>query len=235
MRNDRHISSTSSGRGVSLACAWLTALYLLGGLAGGLAVALPISVLPVPGEPHLVRNVLSGAFLFVVLVVASVGWGRSIASRTGCPDNRRMGWVAAMSFAPTLVLVGTVLGVMEPLFIRLGAAEGLPIHVIFTLLFVPSAFFVAAVTAFAMGWSLNGAPLALKLAWQTGLAAAVAFFAADVLMDSIGWRVGAPGAAQRATMLTVTLVGTLAAALAGGAALGFTVHQTTPSRETSDR
>jgi len=39
-------------------------------------------------------------------------------------------------------------------------------------------------------------------------------------MESLGWIVGAPNAAARATMLTVMSLGNIAAALAGGAVLG---------------
>jgi hypothetical protein len=40
-------------------------------------------------------------------------------------------------------------------------------------------------------------------------------------MDKAGWRIGAPDAARRATMIVVTSLGALAAALAGGAVLGY--------------
>ena len=86
---------------------------------------------------------------------------------------------------------------------------------------MPAAFFVAGITAFAIGVALGDIALALRLAAWTGLAAAAAFFVADILMDLAGWRVGAPGAAERATMLTVMMVGNLAAAAAGGAMLAI--------------
>jgi len=57
------------------------------------------------------------------------------------------------------------------------------------------------------------------------LAAGLAFLAADLTMDALGWRVGAPGAAERATMITVLLVSSLGAALAGGAAIGLLLSQ----------
>ncbi|MFQ5890957.1 MAG: hypothetical protein ACE5JR_13075 [Gemmatimonadota bacterium] len=100
------------------------------------------------------------------------------------------------------------------------SGSALPIHVVFTILFVPAAFFVAGVTALAVGVALKDWARAGRLAVCTGLAAAAAFLAVDVLMDLAGWRVGAPGAASRATMLTVTLAGSLAGALAGGGVLG---------------
>jgi hypothetical protein len=59
------------------------------------------------------------------------------------------------------------------------------------------------------------------MAWLAGAAAALAFLAANLLMESRGWVVGAPGAAERNTMIAVLLVGMIAAALAGGAVLGL--------------
>jgi hypothetical protein len=44
-------------------------------------------------------------------------------------------------------------------------------------------------------------------------------------MEGAGWVVGAPRAAERFTMLTVMFVGNLAAALAGGALLGWQLHR----------
>ena len=44
-------------------------------------------------------------------------------------------------------------------------------------------------------------------------------------MEALGWQIGGPGAAERATMLTVLFVSNLGAALAGGAVLGLTLTQ----------
>jgi hypothetical protein len=47
-------------------------------------------------------------------------------------------------------------------------------------------------------------------------------------LEALGWQVGGPGAAARATMLTVLFVSNLGAALAGGAMLGLRLaHQFT--------
>jgi hypothetical protein len=43
----------------------------------------------------------------------------------------------------------------------------------------------------------------------------------NLLMEAAGWVVGAPGAAERATMLTVMFAGNLGAALAGGAVMAI--------------
>jgi hypothetical protein len=50
-------------------------------------------------------------------------------------------------------------------------------------------------------------------------------------MELAGWQVGAPGAAQRATMLVVTGLGAFAATLAGGATLGAMIFSRAPSQQ----
>ncbi len=58
------------------------------------------------------------------------------------------------------------------------------------------------------------------MALWAGLAAATAFLAADIVQDLLGRRVGAPGAERTATMLTVTFLGNIMAAFAGGGVMG---------------
>ena len=54
----------------------------------------------------------------------------------------------------------------------------------------------------------------------TGLTASLSFLIIDLLLDTLGMRVGAPGAAERFTMLTVAFLGSTAAAFSAGAILG---------------
>jgi hypothetical protein len=67
---------------------------------------------------------------------------------------------------------------------------------------------------------LYRAAFGLRLAIPAGLAAAAAFLAVDLVMDALGWRVGAPDAGRRATMVVVTAIGLLAAATSAGGAIG---------------
>ena len=207
-------------RQTATVCARVTVLYLLGGLVLGLGLALALNALPMHAPPG-AKNVLSGLIFLAVMTAASVAWGREIGRRTGCPDVRRIGGATAVSFGPAVIVAGVALTILEGVVLERGTGPGVPVHVAFTLLFVPAAFFVAGITAFAIGVALGDIALALRLAAWTGLAVAAAFFVADILMDLAGWRVGAPGAAERATMLTVMMVGNLAAAVAGGAMLAI--------------
>jgi hypothetical protein len=48
-------------------------------------------------------------------------------------------------------------------------------------------------------------------------------------MEALGWQVGGPNAAARATMLTVMFAGNAGAALIGGAWLGWRLHAMRPA------
>jgi hypothetical protein len=112
----------------------------------------------------------------------------------------------------------SLLGLESVVVERFGAR--LPIHRAFTLLFVPTAFLIAGVGGWALGRGLRDMALAWRLWWGAGLAAGAAFLVVNLVMESAGWVVGAPGADERATMLVVMFSGNLAAALAAGAVIG---------------
>ena len=76
------------------------------------------------------------------------------------------------------------------------------------------------VSAWAIGRGLRDNALAWSLFWRVGLAAGGAFLAVNLIMQAAGWVVGAPGAAERATMLTVMGLGNIGAALGGGGVMG---------------
>jgi hypothetical protein len=146
-------------------------------------------------------------------------WGGVMGRMAGATETRRLVWAGVLGFGPiTLVTALTLAAVEPPLVARFGADAG--IHRIFTLLFVPSAFLIAGVSAWAVGRGLRDNALARSLFWRVGLAGGLAFLAVNLLMQSLGWVVGAPGAAERATMLTVMALGDVAAAVAGGGLMG---------------
>jgi hypothetical protein len=104
------------------------------------------------------------------------------------------------------VLAIIVLGRLEVEFVQRGGTT-LPIHVLFTLLFVPAAFICAFVIGAALGLALGDGRWAAGPAghpWRAGRG--VAFLTLNVLQDLLGRRVGGPNAAATATMITVTLV-----------------------------
>jgi len=93
---------------------------------------------------------------------------------------------------------------------------------VYGFLFVPAVFFVASSAVLVLGAGLRiDKNRRWRLALTCGIAAAAAHLVVYRMMDRAGWRIGAPDAARRATMIVVTSLGALAAALAGGATLGY--------------
>ena len=80
-------------------------------------------------------------------------------------------------------------------------------------------------SSLALGWALGRSRAARALALRVGLTAALAFLAVNLGMEALGWQIGAPGAEERGTMITVLIVSNVGAALAGGALVGMIVTQ----------
>ena len=196
----------------------LTARYLFGGLVVGVGLGLLLS--PFPAQRP-AQYVLATVTALAVISAAGAGWGHAMGRLAGSPEPRRMAWAGALAFAPTVVIAGITLGLLEGALVGRASGQGIPVHVVFTLLFVPTAFLVAAVGGLSVGIGLRRVDLAGKLALGAVTCAAVAFLAVNLIMDAIGWRVGAPGAAQLATMLPVTALGCLTATLAAGGFIGL--------------
>lgn len=154
--------------------------------------------------------------------VGGAVWGVLMGRLVGITDRRRLAIAGALGYAPITIALAILLQVLEPIALAyLGAV--IPLHRIFTLLFVPSAFLITGVSACALGIGLGGRVLASALWWRAGLAAAVVFLLVNLTMDTAGWVVGAPGAGERLTMLTVLFTSNLGAAIAGGTAMGLTL------------
>jgi hypothetical protein len=156
----------------------------------------------------------------IFLIAGSALWGMWMGQLAGYPARRRMAWAGALGFAPITVLLALLLSLLE-----ISGLErfNLPIHYLFTLLFVPTAFLIAGTGGLAIGLGLHNPHLGWRMAWYAGLAGAATFLVVNLMMDALGWRVGGPGAEERMTMLTVMFGGDLAAALVAGAVLGWMV------------
>ncbi len=163
---------------------------------------------------------LTVVLLLIFLAAAAGGgalWGWALQRLTGRGEARRMAQAGALSFAPLVLGVALTLGSLEPV-----AAEvlPLPIHRVFTVMFVPAVFLVVAVNGWALGQALQDRALSFQLALSGGLMAALAFAAVNLTLDAFGFRVGAPFAAQRATMLVTAFSSNAGAALLAGAVMG---------------
>jgi hypothetical protein len=207
-------------------CAFQTVATLFGGLLVGLIVG-DIVFRLIPGSS--VENVKIGHALIAAVpalagfMAGGTAWGVQMGRLAGVPGVRRMALAGMVGFAPITIMLAAGLGLAEPVIVG-SLAEVAPIHRVFTLLFVPSAFLIAGVSAYAIGREIGGNGLARSLLWRVGVVAGVTFLLINLLMESLGWVVGAPAAAERATMITVLAVSNLGAALAGGAALGRFIY-----------
>jgi hypothetical protein len=212
----------SEVRRAMLRGAWLTAMILLGGLVASIGLGNVIFHL-LPGSnvmaPRPLHAIIGAIPTTAALVGVAAAWGIRMGTLAQAPDRRRLAIAGVLGVVPvTVVLVFALLGLEKLAVDRFGAR--LPIHRVYTILFVPTASLIAGVACWVLARGLRDRELARSLPWRAGLAAGVAFLAVNLAMEAAGWVVGAPGASERATMVVVTCVGALAAALAGGAMAG---------------
>ncbi len=201
----------------------LTVLSLFGGLLLGVLVGNVIfDVLPGHNvqNPDPVHVILPAVSTLAVFLAGSAVWGMLMGRLAQATNRRRMALAGMLGFAPITIGLGILLQILEPIALQ-QFGDRLPLHRMFTLFFVPTAFLISGVSAWAIGIGLKNRPLARTLFWRVGFAVALAFLILNLVMEASGWVVGAPRAADRFTMLTVMFVGDLGAALAGGAMLGW--------------
>lgn len=200
----------------------LTLLTLFGGLLAGLVLG-DIVFRLIPGSS--VEDVKLGHAAIAAIpalagfLAGGAAWGVQMGKIAQASDTRRMGIAGMLGFGPISILLAFGLGVAEPQIVAAIGAET-PIHRIFTLLFVPTAFLIAGISAWSIGRGLGDNALATSLLWRVGLSAALTFLLINLVMEALGWVVGAPGAGQRATMVTVLALGNVGAALVGGGVMG---------------
>lgn len=198
-----------------LASAVVTVVSLGGGMIAGFAIAAIVNGLPfhaaqqLAGIPAL-AGVLGGGAL----------WGFLLARIHNIPNRRRASIVGSLSFGLGMIGAVLLLAALERVLVEQQRIPGLPVHVIFTLLFVPVTFLVATLGGSAILLVRGDRTHWFRSALATGLAASLSFLIVDLVLDILGMRVGAPGAEERVTMLTVAFLGSAAAALSGGAVLG---------------
>ena len=207
---------------VALKSGLSTAFFLVGGMLLGGFIGF-ISESLVPHATTLVRTLIAAPIVILIMAGGSVAWGWNMAIQTGSSEKKRMAWAAVLSFVPALVILATILPIIEITLFENAAHPVLPIHILYTVLFVPTAFIISGITSYALGLAHSDPQLARRLSLRAGTAGALAFLFINTLMEFLGWQVGAPGAAERATMITVTMVGNAGAALMGGAVLGVSL------------
>jgi hypothetical protein len=191
-------------------------LWLVLALPAGIACVLLVSQLL--GTDLTVE---SPVFFIPFLTAFALGgglWARSLGRIAGYTS-----WpfivAGAIGVAGPTRLIFAALSWVEVNLARI-VGLGLPIHVAFMLVFAAAALLLAGSGGLALGLGLRSARLAGRLALAGGGAGALAFLVVALGFDLIGFRVGAPNAELRATMLVVSIVGLWATALAGSAAIG---------------
>ena len=211
-------------------CALLTAVILIPGAILGIAVSGAVNQ-TLPGNPtdpiKLALTVLSA---FAGMFVGGAVWGWSISRITKVAAGRRVAVAGGIGFGLCALVVILTLGFLEDLIVTQQRGPQLPIHNVFTMLFGPAAAIITGASGAALGFGLRARALAGRLAWMCAISGGCAFLVVNLTLDGLGWRVGAPGAEARATMLTTALLGNLLAALAGGAVIGRVVGARTTSR-----
>jgi hypothetical protein len=199
----------------------LTVLVLAGGLIASFMVGFATFQMlsgPVPGA---LTFTLALLVFSASTLLSSALWGVGMARLAQVPASRHVAWAGIRGFVPITLLLIFGLQAAEPIVFR----TNLPLHRVFTTLFVPSAGLIAGTSSLVLGWALGWGRAASGVALRVGLTAALAFLAVNLAMEVLGWQVGGPGAAERATMLTVLFVSNGGAALVGGAVLGMTLAQ----------
>ena len=214
MEIDGAVHAERTASGVAVRAGLATVFYLAGGLALGLILGIAVSKVPLHVD-QLLKNIGGALGLLTLVSLASHRWGSTMAGLSGWGDRPRGARIGGLSF-PIVLLVGALaLSAGEGL-----SAIGIPIHILYGALFIPTSILIVAAVSLTWGRALRDWNLGGRLALRAAPLAGLAYLLSYLLMDTIGYRVGAPGAVERATMITVTLVGCLAAAAAGGAALG---------------
>lgn len=210
--------------------ALLTVATLFGGILVGMGLGNLVFV-SLPGhsmdDPSFLHVFISAIPLLMGLLAGGAGWGIAMGRIAKKDDRRTMALAGIRGFVPVTVVMTFALLWLEPIVIA-EFGNVLPIHRVFTLFFVPTAFLIGGISAWALGDGLGDRQLARSLLWKVGLSAAGAFLVVNLVMEAAGWVVGGPGAAERATMVTVMSLGNLAAALVGGGLLGWLLSKRDP-------
>ena len=205
-------------------CALLTAVILIPGAIVGIAGGGFVDA-TLPGNAtdpiKLALTVLSS---FTGMFVGGAAWGWSISRLTKAAAGRRMAVAGGIGFALCTIVVVLTLGFLEDLVVQQQRGPQLPIHNVFTMLFVPAAAIITGASGAMLGFGMRDPALAGRLAWLCAISGGCAFLVVNLTLDGLGFRVGAPGAEARATMITTALLGNLAAALAGGAIIGYSAR-----------
>jgi hypothetical protein len=81
-------------------------------------------------------------------------WGVLMSRLAQASQWQRMALAGGLGFAPISIGLAIALQVIEPIVLR-EYGDWLPLHRLFTVLFVPTAFMIAGVSAWSLGLGLR--------------------------------------------------------------------------------
>jgi hypothetical protein len=198
-----------------LSSAVATAASLMGGVIVGATAGILVERLRIHApDQTLILLAMIPIFLGGAL------WGSLLARIHGLPNKVGASLAGSLSFGFGVIGAATLLLTLERALVEQPHRHEIPIHILFTSLFVPATFLVAAIGSSAILLVSSRRANWFRSALMTGLTASLAFLITDVILDTLGMRVGAPRAAEHFTMLTVAFLGSTAAAFSGGGILG---------------
>lgn len=212
-----------SGSNLVRGSAALTVACIVGGIVGAVALGSAVDVVVRRYSSDIVAASVAAPFALAVIIFAAREWGRRMSTAAGIGDPVRTGKSTMLLVALPFILVGSLLSPLEPPAVRMAGEHSLPIHAAYMALFVPATLIVAGIGGFGLGRGMRDNALGSRFAVVAAPVAALAFLLVAGFMYLIGWRVGSPDAARRATMLVVTTVSTIGAALAAGAGIGWSI------------
>ena len=217
--------ATSSPWSAAVRGAGATVVTLFGGTLVGVVLG-EITFEVLPGHsleaPRPLNIALAAIPAVSGLLAGSAAWGILMGRLARFGNGRRMAVAGILGFVPITIVLAVALLSLEPIAVEQLGSQ-LPVHRVFTLFFVPTAFLIGGASAWAIGRGLNDGTQAWRMALRVGLVSAAAFLVINLAMEAAGWVVGAPRAAERFTMLTVMFAGMIGAALTGGFVLGWTL------------
>jgi hypothetical protein len=198
-----------------LASAVVTVVSLMGGVLMGVVIGLLVDRLPFHAPDQML-------IMLAMIPIFGGGalWGLLLARINRLPNSLGAAIAGSISFGLGVIGAAYLLLALERVLVEQPHRHELPIHIIFTLLFVPATFLVATIGASAILLVSNNRFRWFPAALTAGLVAALSFLVIDLLLDALGFRVGAPRAAEHFTMLTVAFLSSSAAAFSAGAILG---------------